>query len=136
MLAKLSPVPGSSYKEAEVDPDGVSRFREECMPGIRMSILAELMAWATASDGPEIYLLTGMAGTGKSTIACSFAKLLDGMGLLGASFFCSHKHSVQRNALGIIPTIAFQLAHYSPIFTRGVINSTTHLYLDRQPPDH
>ncbi|KAJ6582592.1 hypothetical protein DFH09DRAFT_912318 [Mycena vulgaris] len=82
MLEKLSPVPGSCYEEGE-------GRTSECMPGTRVGVLVELMAWATDSESPPVYLITGMASSGKSAIARSFARLLDKQMVLGASFFCS-----------------------------------------------
>ncbi|KAJ6599388.1 quinon protein alcohol dehydrogenase-like superfamily [Mycena sp. CBHHK59/15] len=114
MLDKLLPVPGSCYEDI-----GGS----ECMPGTRVGVLAELMAWATDPDSPPIYLLTGMAGAGKSAIARSFARLLHGQMFLGASFFCSRASETRSNVAGIIPSIAFHLALHSPPYAQAVIDA-------------
>ncbi|KAJ7814828.1 hypothetical protein B0H14DRAFT_3746882 [Mycena olivaceomarginata] len=86
-------------------------------------VLAELLAWATNPAGPTIFLLTGMAGAGKSAIARSFARLLDDQGLLGASFFCSRGSEARSNVGGIIPSLAFHLAWHSEPFARALIES-------------
>jgi hypothetical protein len=91
MLEKLSPVPGSAYNESGVYSSG------ECMPGTRVGVLAELMAWASDPRALPIYLLTGMAGTGKSATARSFARLLEDEMSLGASFFCSPASEARSN---------------------------------------
>ncbi|KAJ6616122.1 WD40-repeat-containing domain protein [Mycena sp. CBHHK59/15] len=114
MLDKLLPVPGSCYEDI-----GGS----ECMPGTRVGVLAELMAWATDPDSPPIYLLTGMAGAGKSAIARSFARLLHGQMFLGASFICSRASETRSNVAGIIPSIAFHLALHSPPYAQAVIDA-------------
>jgi hypothetical protein len=57
-----------------------------------------------------------MAGTGKTTIACSLAKALESRGQLGASFFCTRTSPECRDANRIVPTIAYQLARYSTPF--------------------
>ncbi|KAJ6597864.1 hypothetical protein B0H10DRAFT_742734 [Mycena sp. CBHHK59/15] len=114
MLDKLLPVPGSCYEDI-----GGS----ECMPGTRVGVLAELMAWATDPDSPPIYLLTGMAGAGKSAIARSFARLLHGQMFLGASFFCSRASETRSNVAGIIPSIAFHLALHSPPYAQALIDA-------------
>ncbi|KAJ7134073.1 quinon protein alcohol dehydrogenase-like superfamily [Mycena crocata] len=93
------------------------------MPGTRSGVLAELMSWATDPHGAAIYWLTGFAGSGKSAIARSFARLLDGQALLGASFFCSRGSETRSSVAGIIPSIAFQLAWHSPTYAQAVINT-------------
>jgi hypothetical protein len=93
------------------------------MPGTRTGVLAELMAWATDPQSPPIYLLTGMAGTGKSAIARSFARLLDQKMLLGASFFCSRTSEARSNVGGIIPSLAFYLAWHSDTYARTLIGA-------------
>ncbi|KAF8187946.1 hypothetical protein K438DRAFT_1834407 [Mycena galopus ATCC 62051] len=115
VLEKLCPVPGSSF--ADVHSNG------KCMPGTRVGVLTELMVWATERDSPGIYLLSGMAGAGKSAIARSFANVLDSQGLLGASFFCSRASEARSNVTGIIPSIAFRLAYHSHQFAEAVIRA-------------
>ncbi|KAJ6582619.1 hypothetical protein DFH09DRAFT_912165 [Mycena vulgaris] len=95
----------------------------ECMPSTRVGILAELMAWATDPDGPPVYLITGMAGAGKSAIARSFSRLLDRQMLLGASFFCSRGSEARSNVGGIIPSLAFHLAWRSEPLGRALIST-------------
>ncbi|KAJ6597977.1 hypothetical protein B0H10DRAFT_1826624, partial [Mycena sp. CBHHK59/15] len=93
-----------------------------CMPGTRVGILTELMAWATDPESPPIYLLTGMAGAGKSAIARSFARLLDREMLLGASFFCSRKSEDRSNVGRVIPSLAFQLACHAQPLARAMVD--------------
>jgi hypothetical protein len=54
--------------------------------------------------------LNGHAGSGKSTIAQSFAEWLFADGKLGGSFFCSRESDQRSSTKAIFPTIAFQLA--------------------------
>ncbi|KAJ7707021.1 mycorrhiza-induced WD40-repeat domain protein [Mycena olivaceomarginata] len=119
MLEKLSPVPGSSYNESAGSVHGSG----QCMHGTRVGVLAELMAWATDPQGPSVYLLAGMAGTGKTTVARSFARLLDGQMLLGASFFCSRTSEARSEVGGIIPSLAFHLAWYAEPYARALIGA-------------
>jgi hypothetical protein len=71
------------------------------------------MTWATEVIGPKIYWLTGMAGTGKTTIAYTFSEILDKNQMLGGTFFCSHQESDSSNTSLILPTLAHQLARSS-----------------------
>jgi hypothetical protein len=79
--------------------------------------------WVQDRSSPPIFWLSGMAGTGKSTIAKTFAQLLDGStpkDFLGASFFCSRDDDKLSNDHLIIPNIAYQLSHYDEGFYAGV----------------
>jgi hypothetical protein len=75
-----------------------------------VSLLGDLMAWATASDSSCVFWLNGLAGTGKSTIARTLCERLDAQELLGASFFISRDQSERRDASNIVRSIAHQLA--------------------------
>ena len=61
-----------------------------CTRGTRISLLSTLLDWAIADDSSSHVLwLSGMAGTGKTTVMETFCSVLNKKGLLGASFFCS-----------------------------------------------
>jgi hypothetical protein len=67
----------------------------------------------TAADGgssQRIYWLSGMAGTGKSTIARTIAQACLDEGRLGASFFFSRGGGERETARTFVTTIAVQLA--------------------------
>ena len=57
-----------------------------------------------------VYWLNGLAGTGKSAIAQTFAERAFADGHLGASFFCSRESADRGNLQFIFPTLAVQLA--------------------------
>ena len=63
-----------------------------------------------------MFWLNGLAGTGKSTIAQTFAEISFADGKLGASFFCSRDFENRSNLQVIFPTLAFQLAYRYPLF--------------------
>jgi hypothetical protein len=81
-----------------------------CAPGTRVSLLKGLLSWATALDSRYLFWLSGLAGTGKSTIARTLCERLHDQGLLGASFFISRDQSDRRAASSIVCSIACQLA--------------------------
>ena len=68
-----------------------------------------------------VFWLNGLAGTGKSTIAQTFAESSFADGKLGASFFCSRDFEDRRNIHNIFPTLAFQLAHRYPEFRKELL---------------
>ncbi|KAB5593282.1 hypothetical protein CTheo_3285 [Ceratobasidium theobromae] len=90
--------------------------RRTCTEGTRTAIMSEIGDWSLDPNVPDLYLMSGMAGTGKTTIACSFATLLEERKQLAASFFCTRTSPECRNANRILPTIAYQLARYSTPF--------------------
>ena len=69
----------------------------------------------------HVFWLNGLAGTGKSTIAQTFAETSFADGKLGASFFCSRDFEDRSNLQAIFPTLAFQLAHQEPLFQKEVL---------------
>ena len=65
---------------------------------------------------PSVYWLSGLAGTGKTTIAQTVAERTFAEGRLGASFFCSRNFEDRSNLKLIFPTLAVQLARNYPGF--------------------
>jgi len=78
-------------------------------------VLLQLERWLQDDQDHRVFWLNGLAGTGKSTIAQTFAEISFAAGKLGASFFCSRNFEGRSNLQSIFPTLAFQLAYrYSP----------------------
>ena len=90
--------------------------RQGCLRGTRKGVLWEIECWLKGEQEQQIFWLNGLAGTGKSTIAQTFAKIAFADGKLGASFFCSRDFADQSNLQAIFPTLAFQLAYQYPLF--------------------
>ena len=90
--------------------------REGCLRGTRKGVLWEIERWLTGEQEQRIFWLNGLAGTGKSTIAQTFAETSFADGKLGASFFCSRDFEGRSNLQAIFPTLAFQLAYRYPPF--------------------
>jgi hypothetical protein len=90
--------------------------RQGCLKGTRKDVLQEIEYWSTSEQGQRIFWLNGLAGTGKSTIAQTFAEMSFADGRLGASFFCSRNSEARSNLKAIFPTLAFQLAYQYPLF--------------------
>lgn len=96
-------------KGAKYNPD------KQCLPGTRQKIIEEITQWANTMDNPHcILLLTGVAGSGKSTIAHTVAGLFDHLKCLGASFCFDHAHQADRGLDCVFPTIACDLADFDP----------------------
>jgi hypothetical protein len=102
-LKQLRPLT-AAFVKSDTGPQG-------CLPGTREKLLNEIMDWF-AGDGPSVYWLRGLAGTGKTTIARSVADLAEQQGLLGGSFFFSRTDIARQRAGAVLPTIAYQLAKW------------------------
>ncbi|KAG8867194.1 hypothetical protein FRC20_006482 [Serendipita sp. 405] len=99
-------VDGSAYSSTNVG---------HCTAETCEDILIQLMSWAYDSDprAAKVYWLTGMAGTGKTTIAYTFCERLKHEGILGASFFCSTIANDTHKMDHVFPTIANALGVHS-----------------------
>ncbi|CAE6537301.1 unnamed protein product [Rhizoctonia solani] len=103
-------------KLARYDSFSAGAGSRGCTPGTRMEVLLDLDSWSNSSAAPHLRWINGMAGTGKTTIAYSHSEALDKRQKLAASFFCSRNSSECCKASRILPTIAYQLARFSPPF--------------------
>jgi hypothetical protein len=97
--------------------------RQGCMKGTRRDVLLQLENWLKDEQDKRVFWLNGLAGTGKSTIAQTFAEMSFADGKLGASFFCSRDFDDRSNLRSIFPTLAFQLAHRYPRFRQRLISA-------------
>ena len=95
--------------------------REGCLRGTREDVLGDIEDWFTSGQGQHVFWLNGLAGTGKSTIAQTFADTTFMDGKLGASFFCSRDFEDRSNLQKIFPTLAFQLACRYPYFREELL---------------
>ena len=95
--------------------------RNGCLKGTRESVLDEIEHWARDFSAAPVFWLSGLAGTGKSTIAQSIAERASADGNLGASFFCSRGVEDRSNLHLIFPTLAFQLAQKYPAFRSSLV---------------
>ncbi|KAF3314404.1 hypothetical protein TWF173_004746 [Orbilia oligospora] len=106
-LAGLPIAEGAEYKSFE------DRHEPECLPGTRSELQERIAGWVNAPPGASecIFWLSGVAGTGKSTISRTIAERLKKKGQLGASFFFRRGEKDRGRAARLFTTIAFQLAH-------------------------
>jgi hypothetical protein len=92
--------------------------REACTDGTRVRILQDITKWANDRSlaSPRVFWLTGQAGSGKTTIAYTIAKLFEKDAdsnqhtILGGNFLCSRQFQETQSQTRLLPTIAYQLA--------------------------
>ncbi|KAJ7493118.1 WD40 repeat-like protein [Mycena galericulata] len=94
--------------------------RRACTDKTRVGLISRLEEWACDAQSSPIFWLSGMAGTGKSTVAYTLCQHWRAEGCLGASFFCSRNDEKARSRASIIPTIVRQLLSISEPFARSV----------------
>jgi len=103
-------VPGATYDAAGCG--------EPCMRGTRVTVLKEAKRLITARDGSHIVWISGMAGTGKTSIALSLCDMLkdEPTVLLGGTFFFSRVGSsiMRTTARYVVPTLATLLIRAVP----------------------
>ncbi|KIJ52117.1 hypothetical protein M422DRAFT_243711, partial [Sphaerobolus stellatus SS14] len=92
------------YAEARFDST------KGCLPGTRIKILQGIYNWANDREHQQrIFLLTGPAGAGKSSIAHTVANTFNQLGQLGSSFFFRQQDTTRSLDL-FFPTLARDLA--------------------------
>lgn len=85
--------------------------RSRCLPGTRQELLLHILRWLTTPfPNQNVLWLHGVAGSGKSTMANTFAEYFFGRGLLGAFLFFDRNDTIQRDPRAVIRTLAYQLA--------------------------
>ena len=94
---------------------------DKCLRGTRRDILLQIEQWLLYEEEKKVFWMNGPAGTGKSTIARTFAEISFFDGRLGASFFCSRDSQDRSNLQVIFPTLAFQLAQRYPQFRKPLL---------------
>ncbi|KAH7339340.1 hypothetical protein B0J17DRAFT_357760 [Rhizoctonia solani] len=123
-LKSLSPAFSACYNSAQA----VELKRGPCNQGTRVDLLAQIFGWQDTSTSGSVYWMSGVAGTGKTTIAYSLCQELDTNFRLEVSFFCSRLLPECRDTNQIIPSIAYQLARSSHPFRAvlsGVLEKNT-----------
>jgi hypothetical protein len=113
-LTALPAAKGASYDSH------TEEHNARCLPNTRTELLDAITTWANDKDGQAIFWLSGMAGTGKSTIARTVAQSFARSGQLGASFFFKKGEGERGNASRFFTTIATDLVDREPGMLAGI----------------
>ncbi|KAF7342956.1 WD-REPEATS-REGION domain-containing protein [Mycena venus] len=98
---------------------------EKCMDGTRVEIIKDIVTRlsATPNSAERVVMLSGSAGSGKSTIAKSVATILaEEKGALAASFFFSRDYTQRKEITHLPTTLAIHLADYDSAFRSHLID--------------
>ncbi|KAH0444724.1 vegetative incompatibility protein het-e-1 [Colletotrichum camelliae] len=107
-IKNLPSSPGASFDSRENDSARL------CHPDTRQELLRDILEWADDPDGRCIFWLRGPAGTGKSTISKTVAKVFADRGQLAASFFFKRTQEGRNTGKLFVTTIARQIAGRVP----------------------
>ncbi|KAI9867951.1 MAG: hypothetical protein M1813_007773 [Trichoglossum hirsutum] len=102
--------------------------RLECIPGTRVDILQQIMEWSKSSSGPSTFWLSGMAGTGKSTIARGGDLSHAGKFIISIAVQLAHRSPSHKRC------VSEALAEHGDIATQILRDQWNHLIL--QPPSN
>ncbi|PVF92192.1 hypothetical protein CPB86DRAFT_830154 [Serendipita vermifera] len=102
---------------------------EVCMKGTRSFILDEARLWADDENGPQIFWLADVAGSGKSTVANHLAREWKSRKKLAGQFFFSRDVEQTRTSTYFFNTIAQQgLSHLGSAVRTTVVEGIRDLY--------
>jgi hypothetical protein len=103
---RLKPIASANY-DSHAAPTG-------CLDGTCVDIHKKISDWANDGElGLSTMWVKGMAGTGKTAIASTFARTMDDQRILGASFFIDRQQAERRDLRRIVQTLAYDLAKHN-----------------------
>ncbi|KFX85879.1 hypothetical protein V490_09350 [Pseudogymnoascus sp. VKM F-3557] len=104
----------------------VHQHEPPCLRGTRVDLLQDIYDWDDGKDGQDercIFWLSGLAGTGKSTISRTIARTYNEQKRLGASFFFSKGGGDASHASKFFTSIAVQLANNVPCLRQYICDA-------------
>ncbi|KAF8555286.1 hypothetical protein OG21DRAFT_1483959 [Imleria badia] len=116
----LNPVKdtGESIDLSDIPHAFDARFDPEkgCLPATRQSLISEIfdIIHDPKENAPQVCLLTGVAGSGKSAVAHTIAHIYNGQKRLGSSYFFAEAEIANRNPKYLFSTIARDLSELDP----------------------
>ncbi|KAJ3506349.1 hypothetical protein NMY22_g17279 [Coprinellus aureogranulatus] len=108
--------------------------RQRCIPGSRLGLLSQLLAWVEDPSSHHAFWLSGVAGSGKTSVSGTFCTELTKRHLLGASFFCAVDSKDQNDVSLIFPSIAKTLSRAYPTFKKALAEALESDTTGRQNP--
>ena len=91
--------------------------RTPCLENTRRNVINDIMEWIAddSNEAKQVLWVHGLAGTGKSTLSNTIARIMRSLHRLGAFFFFD-RDIPQRNFATLIRTLAYQLAMFDARF--------------------
>lgn len=112
--------------QASFNASGKDGDDPECLPGTRIDVLKRIREWIHEDDDKHLFWLSGLAGTGKSTIARTMAReIYASKKYWMASFFFKRGGGDTGHARQFVGTIATQLANKNTSFRELLQNAVS-----------
>jgi len=99
-----------------------------CLPQTRVKLLDEIIYWVNNPSSPQVLLLLGQAGTGKSSVAHEIARRLRSLDRLTTSYCFVRGKPSSRDCYRFFTTCALNLSNKYPAFKDALSN-----VIDRNP---
>ena len=97
--------------------------RPKCLKGTHEDLLQQVRTWTQRIDPPNVFLLTGGAGTGKSTVARTIGEEFEAGKSLGCYIFFERGKTDSMSITNtVIKTIAYHLACINSIMAESLLN--------------
>ncbi|KAL0580869.1 hypothetical protein V5O48_001161 [Marasmius crinis-equi] len=95
-----------------------------CLAGTRQALLAEIMEWSSSkTESADIFLLSGVAGSGKTAISHSVAQLAFESGVLVTSFFFNREDTSLSNPSGLLTTLARDISRQTESLSSAIASA-------------
>ncbi|KAJ3542335.1 hypothetical protein NM208_g4157 [Fusarium decemcellulare] len=117
VLDRLPIARGAAYDSSD------SSDAPKCLENTRVDILREIYEWAGDPASATLFWLSGMAGTGKSTISRTVADRLAGEGNFGGSFFFKKGQTNRADPSRLFTTLAAGLWRWQPAVSKHIQDS-------------
>ncbi|KAH8830944.1 hypothetical protein DL96DRAFT_1594900 [Flagelloscypha sp. PMI_526] len=98
------------------------REHSPCLVNTRVDIIGAIHSWVDNQNVPNVCVLRGHPGTGKSTIATSVAQSLAVTQRLGAQFFCRREQSAEHNVRLLWRLVALDIIQKHPSVMKALSN--------------
>jgi DNA polymerase III delta prime subunit len=108
-LSRLQSAGSAAYDCSSKD----GTLYEYCLQGTRKKLIEDITQWCHESH-ERIFLISGMAGTGKSTLIRTVARQINKEGLLAASFFFRQDLEFHRDGSRFVASLVNQLLTRHP----------------------
>ncbi|KAF7972847.1 hypothetical protein HWV62_16962 [Athelia sp. TMB] len=95
--------------------------RDRCLPDTRLDVIAHVVEWASDPKCKDVLWITGVVGSGKSTVATSLFDLFREMGYLGAFLFFDSKSKY--DSATFVSTLAYQLSQFDQRLREAVVGA-------------
>ncbi|KAJ7582499.1 hypothetical protein C8J56DRAFT_220667 [Mycena floridula] len=129
MQSQLNPI-----HNAKCDTEEYPEDFPLCMAGTRATVITGATESILNSlEDKLMFWMTGVAGSGKTTLGHTIVAKLCSRGVIVASFFCKRDDVARRNPRNVIPTLAYQLALLIPEY-RPHLHAALEINMQKQIP--